>query len=406
MYLISAQTNGEIPESSGGGSSGGSGGPPSFGASVASVPSISNPLASNDWEIAQLPPAPPGMSYGEDADGNAITTMAMPTPTSGCHSVNSSSVMVSGGAFSPTGTTDATPEGGPAGGSQGAPPAPVRPSIAPAMGTVGTFGVAYQTYSANGTNGFRVPSVPEGQINGLIQMQEYPADLPLPFGPLAPNKSEANNFISTMQKGAWHCNFLNVDNQVTIPLLSGSGTPFNQVSLGVLLLHGTYGTSVDYTANGCEQMYFPVTSGTSGQYIRMSQMNFGGAGSNGLKWMLIGACYSLHKQNWKSMQAQKVYPYNSNLHFLLGADTLMYSDSVILQDWAKYMLGDPTSYPPEAPEPIQLAWYYAGVEDYGGQNFPSPVTLACAGDNACQNDTLQTNSPPTGTPFYQSSAAY
>jgi hypothetical protein len=406
LYLISAQTNGETPAISGGSSGSSSGG--SSSPDFASSSSLARSDATQLWAEPSdgSGSAAPLVIYPPGFDTNGLTIFEMPIMWSPMENMSVSSTAD----FTPmdsTGGGDASPDGAPApSSSQSAPPAPVRPPTAPVRGTVATFGIDYQTYSANGTNGFNVPSVPTGEFNGLIQMEGYPANTPLHFGSLNAFKSEVNNFITTMKKGAWNCSFVNVDNQVTISSLSGSGTPFNQVSLGVLLVHGTYGTSMDYTANGCEQMYFPITSGTSGQYIRMSQMNFGGSGTNGLKWMLIGACFSLHHHNWQSMQSQQVYPYNSNLHFILGADTIMYADSVILQDWANYMLGDPASYPPETPQTIQEAWYSAGIEDYGGQNLPSPITLACAGDNACQNDTLQTNTPPSGTQFYFSAEVH
>lgn len=153
-------------------------------------------------------------------------------------------------------------------------------------------------------------------------------------------------------------------------------------------------------------MYFPISSGGSAQYIRMSQMNFGGAGTNGLKWMAINACFSLYHTDWSSMQSQHIYPYNSNLHMLLGADTLIYTDNDILADWAQNMLGDPTTFPPTAPETIQHAWYDAGIQDFGRFSYPGSIYLATAGDSACQSDSLQTNAAPTGSPFYDRAQVY
>ena len=91
--------------------------------------------------------------------------------------------------------------------------------------------------------------------------------------------------------------------------------------LGLLMLHGTYGTAMDCTTqpHACEQMYFPIQSGNFASYMRMSEMNFGGSSpTNGLKWMAILACNSLYHTAWNSMQSQQVKPYNGNLHLLLG----------------------------------------------------------------------------------------
>jgi len=91
-------------------------------------------------------------------------------------------------------------------------------------------------------------------------------------------------------------------------------------NLAVLLSHGAYGTGADgddYAANGCRQMYFPITSGGGGEFLALSDMNLGGSGTNGLKWFAILACTSLYPANWQDMQNYGVYPYNGNLHLLL-----------------------------------------------------------------------------------------
>jgi hypothetical protein len=397
-YNFSAETNGmALPSIVGGGSGGGS--PPS-------PDLVSGSLGSSDvsqWWVEQtngvnVPFAifPPGI------DTNDLTLFEeplgwSPNASSPSSSRRSASVLVSGGeGFA------AAYSGGSSQGSQ----APTRPPTAPVRGTIGTVGVAYQTYSAHGSNGFNVSSVPNGIPGGLIQMQGHPANTPLNFGQLLQFKTEANNFITAMKKGAWNNSFLKVDDQITISQLSGAGTPFNSVNLGVLMVHGEYGTSQDFTESGCKQMYFPISSGGSAQYIRMSQMNFGGAGTNGLKWMAINACFSLYHTDWSSMQSQHIYPYNSNLHMLLGADTLIYTDNDILADWAQNMLGDPTTFPPTAPETIQHAWYDAGIQDFGRFSYPGSIYLATAGDSACQSDSLQTNAAPTGSPFYDRAQVY
>jgi len=88
-------------------------------------------------------------------------------------------------------------------------------------------------------------------------------------------------------------------------------------------------------------MYFPIAAGTGSQYLRMSEMNFGGpTRTNGLKWMVLDACTSLYHVNWSSMQSQNVKPYNSNLHLLLGVDTDDSVEPLIGQYFADYMLGD------------------------------------------------------------------
>jgi hypothetical protein len=55
------------------------------------------------------------------------------------------------------------------------------------------------------------------------------------------------------------------------------------------------------------------------------------------------------------------------------------------------------------PMTIESAYFQAAIDSYS-YDFPSDtndvVVLAAAGDANCQNDTLQSNNIPTGTPFY------
>jgi hypothetical protein len=172
------------------------------------------------------------------------------------------------------------------------------------------------------------------------------------------------------------------------------------VNLGIFLGHGAYGTTADDYANGCNQMYFPITSGTSAQWLRMSDMNLGGTGPNGLKWMAFKTCVSLYPSDWQSMQYYGIHPYNSNLHLLLGSATDTATSATLLSYWAKYMnFGTSTNYNPLT---IRAAWYQAAKDAYKNVSFPPGTVMkfVVAGDNACINDLLQNNSPPTGGWFY------
>lgn len=201
-----------------------------------------------------------------------------------------------------------------------------------------------------------------------------------------------------MNHFGWNNTLLKVDDTLSINDLIGSGTPFNNVTVGALLLHGAYGTSPDFTANQCEQMYFPVTSGTSAQYLRFSQMNLGGSGTNGLKWMAILGCNSLFHQNWSSMMNAGVKPYNSNLHLLLGSDSVEYVRGIVLSRWAAYMnFGlSTTNY---APLTIRSAWYQGAHDAFSGGSYANTIKFVVAGDTNCEEDMLQTNSSPQGVWF-------
>jgi Family of unknown function (DUF6345)/Bacterial Ig domain len=388
-YYISAETNGESDEIGGGGSGGSSGsGPPSPDfASPSSVGLDSSEL----WAmpIHSSGAAVPFVIYPPGFDTNDL--IIFPASLS---EMRAQSDFVSGVEFSPKGSgffpdDDASPS------AQTTPNAPKRPPTAPVRGVSGTFGVAYQTYTANGSSGY-TPARPDNGLHiGInIQMEGYTTNIP--FHSIPEFKSEANNFIKAMKKGGWSSSFVKANDQLNISDLRGGGTPFNQVNLGVLMTHGTFGTTIDYSANGCKQMYFPIASSSSSQYLRMSEMNFGGSGTNGLEWMALMACFSLYHTDWQNMQSLGVKPYNSNLHLLLGCDTIIYTESTLLKRWAKDMIFGTSG----TPMTIQAAWYQAGTDAYHGEGYSIPITFAVAGDDACQNDTLQTSSTPTGTPYY------
>ena len=149
--------------------------------------------------------------------------------------------------------------------------APVRPPTTPTRGRTGFFGVAYDTYRGvasgyslqsplTGMPGY--PTWPRLQLEGYSSSRST-----FYYTALFEHISMARHFIKEMKRGNWAMSFDRSDDALSIDDLRGSGANiFNNVKLGLLLLHGTYGTSADYTANGCTQMYYPITSGASAQY--------------------------------------------------------------------------------------------------------------------------------------------
>ncbi len=394
-YYITAQTNGLAPQDlSGGGGSGGSDGTPptpSFTSDASELWAV----PTNSEDVVPLAIYPPGF------DTNGLIIFSASQSEVEALTASSSSTEIAA-AVDSNGDTIIPDFSGPS--PQTTPSAPQRPPNNPVRGVSGIFGVAYQTYSANGSSGY-TPAFPSDGVGGHVQMEGRGAANPINYTPVKESKTMANNFIKWMKHGGWSPSFDKIDDALTIANLRGSGTPFNQVSFGMLMTHGTYGTTPDYTsgANGCLQMYFPIASGASSQYLRMSEMNFGSSGTNGLKWMTLWACFSLQPDNWQNMQTAGVQPYNGNLHLLLGAGTLIYSDSHLLGYFAKYMTVGQTA---NNPATIRAAWYAAARKAYAGEGYSAPITFATAGDDACQNDSLQNSSTPSGTPYYDSNQVY
>ncbi|HWD94253.1 MAG TPA: DUF6345 domain-containing protein [Verrucomicrobiae bacterium] len=309
-----------------------------------------------------------------------------------------------------------TPDASGAPSAQDSPAAPTRPQVAPVKGTVGKIGVGWQMYNANGTNPVYAAVLPDGSpIPGqYIQMEGHSGTTPQAFQSFRHADLTAINFLTEMRRGAWNLDVLKDNDNLKLSDLQGSGNPFNNDDIALLILHGVYGTTFDdTTGHPFKGIYFPIASGGSAQYLRMSDMSLGGPSpTNGLKWMAIMGCTSLYQQNWNSMKSQGVRPYNGNMHMILGATTDMADEPLIGQYWADDMLGSPT----QAPVKIRDAWFDAanraykwGVDHGMSQYYINPTTLAVAADANCSEDLLQTNSAPTGSggwTYYISQTAY
>lgn len=408
-YFISAQTNGWAFQSSMGSGDSGDGNSSalalsfasaSFSASADSTELLAMP-ADGSGAAVPLVLYPPGMDTNDllifpasllleilemQPQGALVSRAAFNTMDSG-----------SSGGFSPDDS------GGSSASSQGAPASPQRPPPGPIVGVAGTFGIAYDTFTANGTNALVAPLVQNilGLNGSYIALDGYSGNTHLNYDPLPQYNAESGNFINEMQLFGWQCKIRKADDQLGIDYLRGSGTPFNNVSLGVFMTHGAFGNTQDYQAGLCKQMYFPVTSGGSIQYLRMSEMNLGGSDpTNGLKWFSIMACDSLHQANWSSMQSHGIYPYNNNLHLLLGANSVISTSSTILQNWAQYMnFGKGSSFSGASPMTIQDAWYQAARDAYSGRQYTNTMVMAITGDSACFGDYVQQghNSAPQGS---------
>ncbi len=78
--------------------------------------------------------------------------------------------------------------------------------------------------------------------------------------------------------------------------------------------------------------------------------------------------------------------------------------------WGKYMnYGTSTNITGAAsPLSVRSAWYSAAQAAYKRASFPSGTTVnfAVAGDSACHDDMIRSNSTPGGTWFYESQQVY
>ena len=268
-----------------------------------------------------------------------------------------------------------------------------RPPTNPIKGVVGLIAVAVQDYLPE-----MLSMLPPR--NGLPTQQRVALQGSTGAGNLPFYEThEEDEFLETMARGAWGKGFFKKNTQLKASDLrsaaANGSNAFNTngACLGLLSLHGAYGTAADYTANQAFQIYFPVDGrpGTS-EWVRMSEMDFGSSGTNGLKWMVLHACNSLREQNWNSLRTAGFTPFNRNLHLLLGANSIV--DNGNEKVWAKFMLG----LDGQAKRPILNAW-----QDSSRYCAHSPVEFAVAGYTDCKLDMLSgtNNITPSGSVFYQ-----
>ena len=391
FYYINAQTNGgPYPLLDGGSGGGDTNSPP-----VPSFASSSNGSvdAAELWAIAPgSDTAVPLIIYPPGFDTNGFTIFEASASEVRALSAPSSRtrMTLNGEGASADGATAA---------SASSPAAPKRPPTNPVRGLAGTFGVCYDSFNGNGTNSIPVSPLDNGlNVHVYISMDGYAGGLTLVCAPVPAYKPEADNFISCMTHFGWQNTLLKYDSTLSMNDLKGSSAPINNVNLCVLMSHGAYGlgsTAVDFKANQCKQMYYPITSGASATYLRLSEMNLGGAGTNGLKWMAIIGCNSLQHNNWASMQGKGIKPYNSNLHLLLGSDTQQVAHYRLLWNWSTYMnYGNSTNY---SPITVRNAWYQGAKDAYKGGKYGFTINYIVSGDTACFNDKIQTNATPQGS---------
>ena len=396
-YYISAATNGGAYSLVVGGSSGSGGSsPPS--------PSLARSESSELWAVApDSENVVPLAIYPPGFDTNSLTIFRATSSEVEALTASSRSesvvAMDSGGSFSP----DAS-GGGSSASSQNSPASPQRTPSNPIVGISGLFGMAWDTYTANGTNVMSanpIPNIP-GLPGSYIALDGYSGSAHLTYAPLPQFNAEAGNFETEMQLFGWKHTIVKTDNQFSVGDLTGSGTAFNNVSMGVLMTHGAYGNTQDYNAGLVKTMYFPITSGGSINYLHMTDMNLGGSDpTNGLKWFVFMACDSLHQANWNSMKNGGHVCYNNNMHMILGANSVISTSSTILQNWAQYMN---FGYTNNSPMTIHDAWYLAAHNAYHGRTYTNTMVMAIAADTACTGDYIEQgfNSAPQGTWSYES----
>lgn len=280
--------------------------------------------------------------------------------------------------------------GGASASASSAPNAPKRPPTNPVKGALGTFGVVAFEYATPTTNA--VPTHPFGSV------QIEGSTLPVVFARIPDADKLAGRFGKVVKKAGYKQAFNKNGKDVrTIELRRsdlgiGGGNLFNQVNLGMILAHGSYGTSLDFSASsggGSLQTYLGVdgTNNAADPWIRLSDFWFDG----NLRWMAIMACNTLRDANYNSMLNKNALPISDNFHLLCGASTVMYFSEYLGENWAIAL---------KKKEPVGTAWFIAGRETYKRAKpgvITDPVVFRLSGWTSCFADRIVAwNDPDPG----------
>jgi hypothetical protein len=398
-YLLTVQTNG-LPLPQGFFGDGDTNLPPplSMSSSVLSsdstdsgwYPTSPRQAVAAGWNYyyAQPPPMPPVLTNGvwanwEDIYGpEPLTMMNVPMSSQGMQSP----------ALSSTSTDSASPlYGGP---SSESTRGPSRPPAVPIKGSVGTFGIAYQTYQPYGISSRPPPTGwPAPPLHVYVAIDGLSENATVYAMPIPPHKDCADGFSLTMQKGGWKPVFNYPNRGLTARDLKkaslGGNSIFNQANIGLLMMHGSYATTVE--KDNIKYTYIDVDNGSGSlDYVRLSDMDFGSSGVMGLRWMTIAACNLFYPADMQSMGAAR-FPGNDNLHLLCGASTIYYANQIVGKYYAQNMLANQT---------IPNAWINASRKAYASTTsptIPDPINVRIYGWLDCFNDTLTTYyDPDTG----------
>jgi hypothetical protein len=401
IYLISAQTNGQaFSMMSGGGGS--------FSSSASAVSAASEEVMEL-WALSPessgppLPLAiyPPGFNTNgfeifeaSQSEVQALTKAVMSVDKPVTMAKSAMLMNSENGGGSANAMDAATPSGQ-------ATSTPIRPPTITGKGTIGTFLVGYQTYFNAPFATFSTPPIPTGnpfvnkwvQLDGeanqsqAAQSQTWPANI-------FENTDIGDGFATTMKKGRWKGSVNPTITATDVKSSSHGGNNFfNQANVGLLVVHGSYGSTAE--SDGVKRSYlrFFDWKSRSPSFCKLDDCSFGGSGTNGLKWMGILACNVLNNSPYNSLYIYGRLPINDDLHLLLSASTVATFAPKIGAMWATNMLGGAT---------VAQSWFNAGSTAYLEEtNHPLTMVFRVAywpdaiNDHITDTDT----SPGTGNPL-------
>ena len=201
----------------------------------------------------------------------------------------------------------------------------------------------------------------------------------------------AKDFREVMTGKSWKYAFIKADNDWDAPDIKktslGGRSIFNTCNFGLLLTHGSYGNDGS-TGTEDDNVHYTYLWLGGNDYVRLSDMDFGSAGTNGLRWMTIFACNILRPQNYSSMNNVGIIPVNENLHLLLGWDTTGYFSYWLGKYYANYLVNSNYTIV------NSLADAHADAYNKDSTGIANIVRIGIAGWDSCMNDSLTLYNDP------------
>jgi uncharacterized protein DUF6345 len=216
------------------------------------------------------------------------------------------------------------------------------------------------------------------------------------FSLLSDYNYTARRFAWALQEAGWKAGFVKRDSQLSATDIKkgslGGNSLFNTVDIGLLMTHGTYGTTAE--SDSVKYSYVILADPTNNvTYLRLADFDFGSGATNGLKWMTMYACNILNPTAYNSMNNNSRLPINDNLHLLLGSATVCYASQSIGNHYGHRLAGGYFW----TMENVDDAWFDAGrraYQLYRLSGVSTTVTFATVGWPACFNDTVLLYSDP------------
>jgi len=265
------------------------------------------------------------------------------------------------------------------------------------FGNTGSIGIAYQGNHPDGVT-FGPNTRP---ANGIPLQRVSLIGSPGSYGTRRSCWRIALGFNRYLGDAGYHCNFFLRDYGLVASDLrkpsKGGRSVFNNVNLGLLMGHGTYGTSPDWTISGSGplQSYYPVYTGANGyDWVRLSEFSFG---SSKLRWMSVLTCNNLVDSVYQDCYNKEVLPVNGQLHLLCGAKSYIFLVSNFGSQYSAALTGSAGV----ARKSIVDSWFYAGTKTQGIQPGGAHMSVdfrVIGWPNCFGDDLVNYQSPNSGNP--------